>query len=116
MFSISRIGLGRAANFFAICWSMNTEIAFPCPFFSIAFSNLIELALGGDQKVFSSFKRWGLERLVGQMGLNSITAFNLASGCSQNQQGHLGGNSEERERERGGGANSKPTVLSVQPN
>ena len=30
LFSISRIGLERTENFFAICWSMNTEIAFHC--------------------------------------------------------------------------------------
>ena len=30
------------------------------------------------------------------MGLNSITAFNLASGCSQNKQDHLGGNPKQR--------------------
>ena len=41
------------------------------------------------------------------MGLNSITAFNLASGCSQNKQDHLGGNPKQR----GGGGHPIPNPL-----
>ena len=48
---------GRTENFFAICWSMNTQIAFPCSstFSTFAFSNLKELALASfypAEKVF----------------------------------------------------------------
>ena len=79
-----------------LCYLLEHEYwdCFSLSLFSIAFSNLKELALGGDQNVFLHLN--GPGGLVGQMGLNSITAFNLASGCSQNKQDHLGGNPKQR--------------------